>query len=157
MICELIGDENRSVFDKKAIIYRAVSEFLKKTELIDVIDSTNDIIVKTVMYISENFAEDISEKSVAKAIGVSAGHLSRVLSKQHNFGFAEILNSARAKEAKTLMETTDLSVSEVAFAVGFGSIRNFNRICKIYFNCTPKELRKSKKVEFMIKKTAALI
>ena len=84
-------------------------------------------------------------------------HLSRILSKQQNFGFIEIVNSARIKEAKKLMEETNMSVTDVAFTVGFGSIRNFNRICKKYFNCTPKELRNSEKVKFMTKKEATQI
>lgn len=154
LVYELIMEQSKDVFDKKSIIYRAISEFMKKTELTESGAIPGDIFRRAVMYISENFSEDISQQSVADAIGVSAVHLSRVLSRQQNFGFIEIVNSARIKEAKKLMEETDMSVADVAFAVGFGSIRNFNRICKKYFNCTPTDLRKSEKVEFMTKKEA---
>ena len=157
MVYELITEQNKSIFDKKAIIYRAVSEFMKKTELTEFGAIPSDIFRRAVKYISENFAEDISQQSVASAIGVSTEHLSRVLSRQQNFGFIEIVNSARIKEAKKLMEETSMSVADVAFTVGFGSIRNFNRICKKYFNCTPTDLRKSEKVEFMTKKEATQI
>ena len=52
-----------------------------------------------------------------------------------------------------LMEETSLSVADVAFRAGFGSIRNFNRLCKKYFNCTPIDLRKKESnVEFLSKK-----
>ncbi len=152
LISELIKERDKDVFEKKAIIYRSVSEIMKKSELTTVDAVPNDIIRKTVRYISENYANDLSQQKVASAIGVSAVHLSRVLSRQQNFGFVEIVNSARIKEAKKLMEETDMSVTDVAFMVGFGSIRNFNRICRKYFNCTPKELRNPEKVEFMTKK-----
>ena len=157
LIFELIKEENKDVFDKKAIIYRAIAEFMKKSELTTTGTVPSDIFRKAVKYISENFADDLSQQKVASEIGVSAVHLSRVLSRQQNFGFVEIVNSARIKEAKKLMEETNMSVAEVAFTVGFGSIRNFNRICKKYFNCTPKDLRNSEKVEFMIKKEATQI
>ncbi len=157
LVFELIHEQNKDVFDKKAIIYRAISEFMKKTELTSQGTIPSDIFRKAVIYISENFSEDLSQQKVASEIGVSTVHLSRILSRQQNFGFIEIVNSARIKEAKKLMEETNMSVADVAFSVGFGSIRNFNRICKKYFNCTPTDLRKSEKVEFMTKKEATLL
>lgn len=150
MISEKITDE----FSKKAVIYHAVSEYMKKTELVEINASAMDIFKRAVIYISENFTENISQDSVAEALGISSVHLSRILSKQQNISFSEIINSARAQEAKRLMEETDKYVSQVAFDAGFGSIRNFNRICRRYFNCTPTELRNKDKIRFIEKKEA---
>jgi AraC-like DNA-binding protein len=40
------------------------------------------------------------------------------------------------------MEQKDISISDVAYESGFGSIRNFNRIFKTHFGITPREYQK---------------
>ena len=43
--------------------------------------------------------------------------------------------------ARRLLDDTDLSITEVAYAAGFGSVRQFNRTCREVFRATPAELR----------------
>ena len=81
-------------------------------------------------------------ESVAKYVGVSASHLSRVLNSDGKPGFSEILNSLRIHAAKKLLERENISVSEAAFETGYGSIRNFNRVFKEYFGCKPSDISK---------------
>jgi AraC family transcriptional regulator of adaptative response / DNA-3-methyladenine glycosylase II len=43
--------------------------------------------------------------------------------------------------ARRLLDDTDLSATEIAFAAGFGSVRQFNRVCHDVFHASPRELR----------------
>ncbi|MDX6660917.1 MAG: AraC family transcriptional regulator, partial [Solirubrobacteraceae bacterium] len=49
--------------------------------------------------------------------------------------------SRRAHFARRLLDDTDLTVTEIAFAAGFGSVRQFNRTCADVFRAAPLELR----------------
>ena len=82
-----------------------------------------------------------SDKRMATALGVSTSHLSRILSGKGGLGFSNLLNSLRCYEAQRLLLQTDLSISQIAFEAGYGSIRNFNRVFQKYFHCLPKNLR----------------
>jgi AraC family transcriptional regulator of adaptative response / DNA-3-methyladenine glycosylase II len=52
-----------------------------------------------------------------------------------------LARSARAHFARRLLDDTDLSVTEIAFAAGFGSLRQFNRACRDVFRDSPRSLR----------------
>ena len=66
--------------------------------------------------------------------------------------FTDIVNCLRLKEAKRLLEQTDMPISELAYEAGFGSIRNFNRLFEKYFKCMPKDIRNdSVKVNFLVR------
>ncbi len=49
--------------------------------------------------------------------------------------------AARARVARRLLAMSDLKISDVAFGVGFGSVRQFNRVMVETYGLTPRELR----------------
>jgi AraC family transcriptional regulator of adaptative response / DNA-3-methyladenine glycosylase II len=53
----------------------------------------------------------------------------------------QLARSSRAHFARRLLDDTDLSVTEIAFASGFGSLRQFNRTIHQIFRASPQELR----------------
>jgi AraC family transcriptional regulator of adaptative response / DNA-3-methyladenine glycosylase II len=52
-----------------------------------------------------------------------------------------LARSARAHFARRLLDDTDLTVTEVAFAAGFGSLRQINRVSREIFRASPRTLR----------------
>lgn len=127
---------------KKALLYSTISDFLNSSELTDSPVFEYDVYRKAIVYISENFKENITLEKTALFVGVSPEHLSRVLNSNGKRGFSEILNSLRVYEARKLLERENLPISEIAMESGFGSIRNFNRIFQKYFGCKPCDVRK---------------
>jgi AraC family transcriptional regulator of adaptative response / DNA-3-methyladenine glycosylase II len=53
-----------------------------------------------------------------------------------------IARAQRAQTARILIETSDLTMTEVAFAAGFSSVRQFNETVRAVFACAPTELRR---------------
>ena len=51
--------------------------------------------------------------------------------------FVEYLNLVRLSKAKALMQTTDQSIGEIAFEVGYRSDAAFFSVFKTHFGCTP--------------------
>lgn len=82
-----------------------------------------------------------TEAQLGARLGVSARHLRRLFSAQLGVTPDGLARSARAHFARRLLDDTDLSISEVAFAAGFGSVRQFNRACRDIFRMPPRELR----------------
>ncbi len=82
-----------------------------------------------------------SEDAVAARLGVSARHLRRLFQEQVGVTPLQLARSSRAHFARRLLDDTDLSVTDIAFASGFGSLRQFNRTVSEIFRATPRELR----------------
>ncbi len=74
-----------------------------------------------------------TEAELGTRLGVSARHLRRLFSAHLGVTPDGLARSARTHFARRLLDETDLSVSEVAFAAGFGSVRQFNRACRDVF------------------------
>lgn len=126
----------------KALLYYAVSIFTHTGRLVDKKFKNYDTYRFAVRYISEHYTEEtLSLETVAERIGITRIHLSRVLNQRHGDGFSGIVNSLRIQYAKRLIEGSILSLSEIAFQSGFGSIRNFNRIFQKTFGCSPSSIR----------------
>ena len=141
IISELIHSDFKDDFKKKALLYYSLSGFFNNCESVERLPIEFDVFRRGIAHISEHFKENITLESVASSVGVTPSHLSRVLNKGNTSGFSNLLNTLRIYHAKQLLETTDLSVSEIAFESGYNSIRNFNRFFYRHFGCTPKEIK----------------
>lgn len=133
----------QSSFKKKALLYCALSDLLQASSLEKRISPEMDLYRSAIVYITNHYTQKLELPAVAKALGVSTSHLSRVLSGQGGIGFSGLLNSLRSYEARRLLLQTDLSISQIAFEAGYGSIRNFNRVFQKQFHCLPKDFRRA--------------
>ncbi len=78
-------------------------------------------------YIVTHLAGALRICDVAKALGVSGGHLRNVFHERLGMGLGEYMKYVRLQRAITLMDTTDRSLSEIATAAGYGSLSAFSR------------------------------
>jgi len=90
--------------------------------------------------------EASSEDAVAARLGLSARHLRRLFQDQVGVTPSQLARSSRAHFARRLLDDTDLSVTDIAFASGFGSLRQFNRTLQQVFRAAPSELRARRRV-----------
>jgi len=142
IIEEITHSEYRDDFRKKALIYCTLSDLYKHCSVKNVDIFEYDTYRKAIVYISEHYTENISVKETAFYAGVTPSHMSRVLNNYGKPGFSEIINSMRAYASKQKLEQTGLPISQIAYETGFGSIRNFNRIFKKIYNCSPRDIRR---------------
>ena len=78
---------------------------------------------------------------LALRLGYSTRHIHRVLVSQLGAGPLSLARARRAQSARTLLVGSDLALADVAFAAGFGSVRQFNETISEVFATSPKELR----------------
>jgi AraC-like DNA-binding protein len=92
-------------------------------------------------FIHEHFGDELSLSTVAKAAGTSANYLSEKFKEAIGINFVKYVARARYEKAATLLRETDLRVSEIAFASGFQSLSQFNRVFKKFSGKSPTEYR----------------
>lgn len=90
-------------------------------------------IVKEILtYIHENYTEDISLKSMSKALGFSEEYCSKEINKATGCGFRQYVNFLRIKKAERLLsdETVDMTMVEILYKCGFNSPVTYYRARK---------------------------
>lgn len=97
---------------------------------------------EAVQFINMNYARQISQTDVADASNVSTAYLSRLFKEEMNIGFQEYLTKVRLKNAERMLAETNLSVKEIALAVGYPDEKYFSRIYKKVTGIKPSEYRK---------------
>lgn len=78
---------------------------------------------------------------LARRMGYSTRQLSRILNAELGAGPLALARAHRAQTARTLVETTDLTFADVAFAAGFASVRQFNDTLREVYDASPTQLR----------------
>lgn len=96
---------------------------------------------KARQFIEENSGEKISLTQVAQALGISATHLSEKFKEVTGTNFVEYVARTRYAKARALLRNLDLRISEIAFAVGFQSLSQFNRVFKKLSGKSPTDYR----------------
>ncbi|QHQ63256.1 helix-turn-helix domain-containing protein [Anaerocolumna sedimenticola] len=94
------------------------------------LNTKHERISEVVRYINTYYKNDLSLQFLSNRFYVSPYYLSRTFKEVTGFTFVEYLNSVRIKEAKKLLEESNLKVSLIAAKVGFGSITHFGRVFK---------------------------
>ncbi len=104
-------------------------------------------IKKAIAYVEKYYMEDITIDVVAKELGFSESHFMKFFKKNMHVTFTTYLNDYRLEKAGKLLSTTDSTIVEIMGKVGFNNLSYFNRIFKEYYQMTPREYRKLRKVE----------
>lgn len=83
--------------------------------------------------------------NLAGRLGVGERHLRRLFLEHLGAPPIAVAQTHRLLSAKRLLDETDLPLSTVALAAGFGSVRRFNHAFRETWNRTPRELRKNRR------------
>lgn len=101
----------------------------------------SDLVGRAMRLIADGVVEREGIHALASRLGYSSRHLTRLLSAELGAGPLALARSQRAHTVRMLLTGTDLSIAEVAFSSGFGSIRQCNETIREVFGVTPSELR----------------
>ena len=96
--------------------------------------------------IEEGALTDESLDDLARDLGVSSRHLRRSMQSELGVSPIELAQSRRLALAKQLLHDTSLSMTEVALASGFASIRRFNAAFRARFERAPSALRRDSRL-----------
>lgn len=101
----------------------------------------DDLASRAMRLVHDGVVEREGVAGLARRLGYTARHVSRVLQAELGAGPLALARAHRAQTARSLLAATDLSISDIAFAAGFGSLRQFNDTISQVYRATPSELR----------------
>jgi AraC family transcriptional regulator, regulatory protein of adaptative response / DNA-3-methyladenine glycosylase II len=105
-------------------------------------DGRADVVARAMRLIADGVVDRAGVPDLAARLGYSVRQLQRMLLAEVGAGPIAIARAQRAQTARILIETTSLSMAEIAFASGFSSIRQFNDTVRTVFATAPTELRR---------------
>lgn len=100
-----------------------------------------ELVCRAVRLILDGSLDHGTEDELGARLGISGRHLRRLFRAELGVTPDGLARSARVHFARRLLDDTDLSVTEIAFAAGFGSLRQLNRACREVFREPPRKLR----------------
>jgi AraC family transcriptional regulator of adaptative response / DNA-3-methyladenine glycosylase II len=103
--------------------------------------SSPELVCRAVRLILDGGLDGRTEAELGERLGVSARHLRRLFTAHLGVTPDGLARSSRTHFARRLLDDTDLTIIEIAFAAGFGSVRQLNRACRDVFRMSPSELR----------------
>ena len=100
-----------------------------------------ELVCRAVSLILDGLLDEATEAQLAGRLGVSERHLRRLFTTNLGVTPDGLARSARMHFARRLLDDTDMTITEIAFGAGFGSLRQFNRACQDVFRASPRALR----------------
>ncbi|HEY4245076.1 MAG TPA: AlkA N-terminal domain-containing protein [Kofleriaceae bacterium] len=107
------------------------------------VDAVDTLVATALRRIHEGALNERSVETLAAELGVSARHLRRATEARLGVTPVDLAQSRRLALAKQLLHDTRLSLSQIAFAAGFGSVRRFNAVFRARTGKAPSEIRRS--------------
>ena len=101
--------------------------------------SHSPFVVRAIQYIENHYQEPITLESAAQAIGISAGHLTRLMSDELKRGFARTLIDYRLQKAKEMLKKANVSVRDVSRLCGYSDANYFARLFRRMTGVSPSE------------------
>ena len=101
----------------------------------------DDLASRAMRLVQDGVVEREGVDGLARRLGYTPRHVSRVLQTELGAGPLALARANRAQTARSLLAATDLPISDIAYAAGFGSLRQFNDTIAEVYRATPSELR----------------
>ena len=101
----------------------------------------NELLSSLLQYCNQNYMEKITLESLAEKLHASKYHISHLFAEKIHINFNDYIHSLRINEACHKLMDAEMSISDIAFSVGYNSIRSFNRAFIAQTGKTPTQYR----------------
>jgi AraC family transcriptional regulator, regulatory protein of adaptative response / DNA-3-methyladenine glycosylase II len=106
---------------------------------------TSAVVRRALRLINEGALDEASVGEFAARIGVGARHLDRLFLQHVGASPLAVARTRRLHFAKRLIDESDLPMTQIALAAGFGSLRRFNDAFQKAYARPPRELRRERR------------
>ena len=93
-------------------------------------------------YIIQNYSSNITVKNVAKFVGFERKYFCRIFTQKTGIPPSRYIINTRMNAAAELIKSTDLSVSEIAYSVGYNDLSTFSKSFKQVYKKSPLKYAK---------------
>lgn len=103
--------------------------------------SSETLMISAKDYIDHHLGDDIGIDHLADYLGISASYFSMLFKPYFKETFVEYVTRKRLEQAKSLMQSTSLSIAKIAEQLGYSDRRYFTKVFQKYFGMRPSEYR----------------
>jgi len=104
-------------------------------------------ISEAISYIQANLTNDLSVSDIARKCSLSESRLKAKFKSEVGVTPLNYINCLKIDTAKILLKSSDASITDIAFQLGFSSSNYFSSVFRKYTTYTPKEFRKKRLVD----------
>jgi len=102
----------------------------------------NHIVESAISFINVNYSNELSLDLIASNCHCNPTYLSRVFKNSTGTNMSEYINRIRVERAKTALQFTDSSITDIGYDTGFSDTAYFSKVFKRITGASPKEYRK---------------
>ena len=103
--------------------------------------SRSELVDNVIWYLEQHFREEISLSELAEHFFVVPAYLSRKFKEKKNCTVMQYLENIRLRKARELLESTSLSISDIARTAGYNDSNYFARSFKKVYGVSPRDYR----------------
>ena len=108
-------------------------------------------LIEAILQMENNTEEPLPRHIIAGQAGLSRRQLERLFRQYMHTSPARHYLTLRLNKAKSLLQQTSMSITEIAFACGFTSVSHFSKCYRDMFNTTPRNIRNKVTTDFYVK------
>ena len=102
----------------------------------------NEKVVSVLEVIGRDYQKELSLKDISKDLFINPVYLGQLIKKETNSTFAELLNKQRIKAAQQLLLSTNDSIEDICYTVGYSNVGYFYKVFRKLCGKSPKAYRK---------------
>jgi len=143
VLLEMAAEDRLGRGSKEAQGYAMLimAKLLPLLKLQDVPSGNFNALQSLLFYLNRNYTRPLTRGEVAAAVGYNESYISHLFSEALHTTLTDYINALRMDDAFYLLSGSDLTVSQIAEDLGFGSLRSFNRKFLKHTKMTPSDYR----------------
>ena len=150
MMSEFVSSQPWRIVMIKAKLFEALVLFdrmrSREQPAVHQLNSDNSSIWEVVHYVHHHYREPLTLGGLAGRFHFSPSHLSELFKGHTGQNFIDFLHELRIRHACSLLQSTEMSVSDIAMEVGFGSFQSFSRSFRKIKRMTPTEYKATRRM-----------
>ncbi len=132
----------------KAYIYSILGVLYRNDIILDAESffdpKTAEMLTPVLNYIEENYSLPITLDDLSNISNLNKYYFCRLFKKATNSTVTDFINFVRIYKAEKMLTSSNRSISDISFDVGFSSVSYFNRVFRKFVQLTPSQYRKVK-------------
>lgn len=123
-------------------LYLILASIIDKPSRTADTSNSKQYVKEALNYIKKNYSQPITITDISSALSLDRKYFSKIFKQQLQMTPNEYLINYRLAQACELMETTSLTIAEIAATVGYDNQFSFSRVFKKYKNISPSDYKK---------------
>ncbi|WP_195415271.1 response regulator transcription factor [Enterocloster citroniae] len=120
---------------------RDVIEYCMSVGYEEAVHTVSDIMRRAAAYIDEHYNEDLSLSALAKQFGMESTYFSKTFRQETGENLMLYITRKRMEKADSYIRESEISLTEIAFMVGYDDYAYFSRVFRKYFGRSPRDYR----------------